>query len=47
MRPTNYIQAKAYLQEQGLWFRNMQHFDGWAILLAAQEHYDKRKSNVK
>lgn len=45
MRPANYIQAKAYLQERGMWFRNMKYFDGYAILMAAQEHYDKRKSN--
>lgn len=47
MRPANYIQAKDYLQRVGLWFGNMQHFDGWSILLAAQEHYDKRKSDGK
>lgn len=47
MRPINYIQAKDYLQEHGLWFSNMQYFEGWAILTAAQEHYDKRKSNGK
>jgi len=45
MRPTNYIQAKAYLREHGLWFRNMQYFDGHLILHTAQEHYDKRKDN--
>lgn len=47
MRPTNYIQAKAYLQEIGLWFRNMQYYDGYVILATAQEHYDKRKDDVK
>ena len=46
MRPKTYPEAKTYLISAGLWFRNMQYYDGWIVLTTAQEHYDKRNNNV-